>query len=683
MNVAAISTEPHVRDFLAKLQRVRATGINQVEASCPCSQHAHGDRNPSLSIGVTDDGRILLNCHVGCTAADIVAALGLQMKDLYRPTNGNGHKPYTGNGHKPRKTYPTIDAAVSAARWGVAKSKRIDEPHVKLNGQWPYLDTFDAELMRVVRFDLPGGEKQYRPLHPVPGGYQIGDPSGLLPLYNLAAIAGADRVYLFEGEKCVDAAKGIGLAASTTTAHGANSFGKSDITPLADKEVVIVGDAGAAGENYVKEAVAGLLEQNPAARVKVVTLPDLADGEDVVEFIDNRRQSGVEADDDSFIREEIERMADAAPFELPPSKPGPMTFRELATRHQRMREAVIEGLLRVGETANIIASSKVGKSWLVLDLALAIASGRTWLGYRVTPGDVLIIDNELHPETISKRIPEVARARGIMHDEYADRLHVYPLRGRLQDLHSLRKFFDELEPGRFRLVILDAWYRLLPAETDENDNGSMAQLYNIADRLGCAFAVIHHASKGVQGGKAVTDVGAGAGSQSRAVDTHLVLRQHEEDGAIVLDAATRSWAPITPVCLRWTFPVWQVDEDLDPTRLRMERGRGGRPPKGMKEQIEEASAKAEPWTPVRFAKEFVTADPQTSDEIVWEARNAGLSQRDATSLLRAAIGAKLAIAWPKSGNNVPTYYANRPPTLAEMPSTAPKSSSRKGKGSNE
>jgi len=38
----------------------------------------------------------------------------------------------------------------------------------------------------------------------------------------------------------------------------------------------------------------------------------------------------------------------------------------------------------------------------------------------------------------------------------------------------------------------------------------------------------HHRQRAAQG-KAITDVGAGAGSQSRATDTHLVLRPHEEE----------------------------------------------------------------------------------------------------------------------------------------------------------
>src|SRR5262249_50178330 len=71
-----------------------------------------------------------------------------------------------------------------------------------------------------------------------------------------------------------------------------------------------------------------------------------------------------------------------------------------------------------------------------------------------------------------------------------------------------------------------------------------------------------------QAEKAIVDVGAGAGAQSRAADTHLILRPHEDDGVAVLEAAVRSFKPIEPISLRWQFPLWHVDGDADPALLR-------------------------------------------------------------------------------------------------------------------
>jgi azurin len=67
-----------------------------------------------------------------------------------------------------------------------------------------------------------------------------------------------------------------------------------------------------------------------------------------------------------------------------------------------------------GEIMNVIASPKMGKSWLVTDLALAVATGTPWLGYPTHRGEVLIIDNELHGQTTANRIPKVAMAHNVV-----------------------------------------------------------------------------------------------------------------------------------------------------------------------------------------------------------------------------------------------------------------------------
>jgi hypothetical protein len=158
-------------------------------------------------------------------------------------------------------------------------------------------------------------------------------------------------------------------------------------------------------------------------------------------------------------------------------------------------------------------------------------------------------------------------------------LDVCSLRGCLADVYDLgARLFEEILAGAYRLVVVDAFYRAIPAGIDENSNSGIAQVYNAIDhyalQLGCGFVLIHHSTKGNQAAKSVTDVGAGAGSQSRATDTHLILRAHEEQGAVVLEAAARSWPPIDPVVLRWVFPVWVVDSGLDPAALKQTKPKG-------------------------------------------------------------------------------------------------------------
>jgi len=257
----------------------------------------------------------------------------------------------------------------------------------------------------------------------------------------------------------------------------------------------------------------------------------------------------------------------------------PVSFFDLKQQHPRLRPPVVDGLLRRGETGNIIAAPKVGKSWLAYYLGLCINTGSAFLDlFDCDAGPVLLIDNELHPETIAHRIPKVAEAMGIDHADYVDTFDVLHLRGRGVSMLDLSRYIDQIDTGYYRAVILDAWYRFIPQGLSENANADVMTLYNRLDQYAAqtdaAWFVIHHSSKGNQGEKNVTDVGAGAGSQARAADAHIVLRQHEEDDAVVLEAAVRSFPPVEPVALRWDFPTWTRAYSLDTTALKGRKTKG-------------------------------------------------------------------------------------------------------------
>ncbi len=77
-----------VNRLLGRLELVREIGAGRWIARCP----AHEDRRPSLSIRGLEDGRILLHDFAGCSATDVVSAIGLELSDLFpeRPTHYHG-----------------------------------------------------------------------------------------------------------------------------------------------------------------------------------------------------------------------------------------------------------------------------------------------------------------------------------------------------------------------------------------------------------------------------------------------------------------------------------------------------------------------------------------------------------------------------------------------------------------
>lgn len=276
-----------------------------------------------------------------------------------------------------------------------------------------------------------------------------------------------------------------------------------------------------------------------------------------------------------------ERQRVTEPSDEPEAAPLPaaVSIGTLADKYPHQRPHVIRGILRQGETGGINAKAKIGKSWTAYGIALCVATGRAWLDrFECVPGRVLLVDFELHPETLAKRIPRVAEAMGIQPDEYRDRIDVIAMRGRLRDIYQLEPLFAGIERGRYLLIVLDALYRTLPPGVSENDNAEMAKVFNAIDRYadmtGAAFLAIHHQTKGDQSGKDVVDVGSGASAFARAVDAHLVLRRHEEVNHVVLDGAVRSWEPIEPLVLRWEYPLWHPTEDVDPAGLKGLKTRG-------------------------------------------------------------------------------------------------------------
>lgn len=77
--------------LLDKLERVKRTGKDHGIASCPTAAHAHGDRHPSMTWRIRDDGALLIYCAAGCTAHEIVSAVGLEMSDLFPPREEGKH----------------------------------------------------------------------------------------------------------------------------------------------------------------------------------------------------------------------------------------------------------------------------------------------------------------------------------------------------------------------------------------------------------------------------------------------------------------------------------------------------------------------------------------------------------------------------------------------------------------
>lgn len=289
------------------------------------------------------------------------------------------------------------------------------------------------------------------------------------PLYGLPEIhASTGTIWVVEGEKPADALRSIGLT-STTSPHGAAAADKADWSPLAGREVVIFPDNDEPGADYAADVAEILSKLNPPANVRFVRPEGLPEGGDAYEFCEQR-----DASEPETIRAELEKLAAEAGGEKPKSGISIFRLLDLIEQYPRLCDPVVDGIIREGEIANLISKTKQGKSWTGYGFGLCVATGRRWLDrFDCRPGTVLLIDNELHPETLAHRIPGVAEAMSIGRDEYRDSFHVCSLRGQSKSILDLKPVFHG-NPERYSLVILDALYRAFPEGMSENDNAAMA-----------------------------------------------------------------------------------------------------------------------------------------------------------------------------------------------------------------
>ena len=260
----------------SKLEKVKRTG-QKITARCPACAETGNDKSGEHLV-IEPSGVYGCVMHPGPDGAEhrkqIFALVGEKFEPVAKPRIGG-------------KVHEMRQGAVDAALWSL-KQKHRTAFHVVTS--WTYHAATGATAFEVLRCEPEAGpeEKQYAPIHPVAGGWRVGDPAGVLPLYCLPELSKATgRVYVCEGEKCADAVNALGLCA-TTSAHGAKSAHKSDWQPLAGREVVILPDADKDGAAYAKAVSEILSKLNPPAQVRIVTLPGLSDGQDVFDFIQER-----------------------------------------------------------------------------------------------------------------------------------------------------------------------------------------------------------------------------------------------------------------------------------------------------------------------------------------------------------------------------------------------------------
>jgi hypothetical protein len=244
---------------------------NTFKALCPI----HADAQPSLSVKYDSvAGKVVLHCF-GCgdssTAADITAALGMSMSDLFDAPLPEGRR---SSSRAPRPRTPKVPARITrdelaptapdltAATWTETKVYEYADDNGVVQ-QRVHREEATVDGQRHKRFT-----QSYRGAN---GRTVKRKPADYTPLlYNLRnvreAVAAGGDVWLLEGEKDADSAIAEGLVA-TTNAGGATAFPTELLEQFRGGRVSVVVDNDAAGAKRAETVGAHLGELGIPARL--------------------------------------------------------------------------------------------------------------------------------------------------------------------------------------------------------------------------------------------------------------------------------------------------------------------------------------------------------------------------------------------------------------------------------
>lgn len=253
--------------------------------------------------------------------------------------------------------------------------------------------------------------------------------------------------------------------------------------------------------------------------------------------------------------------------------PGMTPLADFAANPPEQPEELITGVLRRGHKMLISGSSKAGKSFLLMELCIALAEGQKWLGFQCKQGKVLYVNLEIDPASCVNRFLKIYKALGVT-PKHMNEIIIWNLRGHAVPLDQLvPKLIRRVRDMRLDAIIIDPIYKVITG--DENSASDMAAFCNQFDRIctetSCSVIYCHHHSKGAQGAKRAMDRASGSGVFARDPDAQLDMIELElteevqnwvaERGASAwrLEGSLREFENFKPVDFWFEYPIHRLD----------------------------------------------------------------------------------------------------------------------------
>jgi hypothetical protein len=224
---------------------------------------------------------------------------------------------------------------------------------------------------------------------------------------------------------------------------------------------------------------------------------------------------------------------------------------------------VVQGILYVGVTV-FAGKPKIGKSWMMLNLALAVTTGSTFLGnMTVQQGEVLYLALEDNRRRLQRRIKKLLPDR-----EAPAGLHFAFDWPRLDEggWEELDKLLEE-QPG-INLVIVDTLARLKPVGSKkrtqyEEERDSVDALVTLADKHSVAIILVHHLRE--MESDDPLDMIHGSAGLTGGVDSALVLKRRRGEADANLLGDGRDFENPVELALKWnaSAATWTILGDAE------------------------------------------------------------------------------------------------------------------------
>lgn len=224
--------------------------------------------------------------------------------------------------------------------------------------------------------------------------------------------------------------------------------------------------------------------------------------------------------------------------------PDPESLETVYDNLPELSPPLIDGVLRQGHKMLLAGPSKAGKSYLMIQLVIALAEGKKWIGWDCAQGKVLYVNLELDKASALHRFKDVYKALNYT-PNHLNNIEIWNLRGKAVPMDKLApKLIRRAQKKNYIAVIIDPIYKVITG--DENSASEMASFTNqfdkVATELGCAVIYAHHHSKGSQGAKRSMDRASGSGVFARDPDALLDIIQLDYDEKLKAEEENREVA---------------------------------------------------------------------------------------------------------------------------------------------